>query len=111
MFKWAGRIWRAALEAAPLRLWAMFLAGPVMLLCALWLVTIIKDPSWPETLRSKQLNFLGWALLSFILINAIIIVTLAAARVRGSGPAGVSFEIDADGKDDTHPKVTVEVKE
>lgn len=70
-----------------------------MLACALWLIELIRDPKWPLTLREKQLEFLGWALLAFILINAIIIVTLAAVRVKGSGPGGVSFQIDADDKD------------
>ena len=95
---WIGRLWRAALIAAPLRLWAMMLAGPVMLGCAVWLIELIRDPQWPVTLRDKQLDFLGWALICFIAINAIIIVTLAAARVKATGLGGASIEIDADDK-------------
>lgn len=69
-----------------------------MLGSALWLANWVGDTSWPVELRDKQLDFLGWAMIAFIGINAIIIVTLAAARVRASGPGGTSLEIDADNK-------------
>lgn len=99
--RWIGRLWTALLLAAPLRMWAMILAGPPMLGMAAWLVTIITDAGWPIELRDRQLDFIGWALLCFIGINAVIIVTLAAARVRATGPAGVVVEINSDNQEGT----------
>lgn len=98
-----GRLWNALLKAAPLRLWAMILAGPPLTVSATALVAIIWQGGWPEALRAKQLDFIGWALIGNIALLAIIIVTLAAVRVRGTGPGGTSIEIDADDDD----KVTI----
>lgn len=92
---WPARIWNAALKAAPLRLWAMILAGPTITLGTAALATIIADDAWPLDLRGKQLDFLGWALLICLALIAIIIVSLAAVRVKGTGFGGTSFEIDA----------------
>lgn len=74
-----------------------------MLGCALWLIELIRDASWPEVLRAQQLEYLGWALLSFIFINGIIIVTLAAVRVRWNGPGGIGGEINAENRPSGDP--------
>lgn len=93
---WLGRLWNTLLKAAPLRLWALLSAGPVLTAGAVALVLIVKDPSWPLDLRGKQLDFLGWSLLIVLALIAVIIVTLAAVKVRAAGPGGTSLEIDAD---------------
>ena len=88
--------WRALLAAGPVRLWAMIGAGPPLTLGACGLVWIIWKGGWPASMAGKQLDFLGFALLAVLGIIAVIIVTLAAVKVKGSGPGGLSLEIDAD---------------
>lgn len=89
------RIWDEALKAAPLRLWAMMLAGPPLTLSAIGLTFIVWKGGWPLELASEQLRILGWALMANWLLIGVIIVTLAAVRLSGRGPGGVSFEVNA----------------
>lgn len=88
------RLWNAALRAAPLRLWALMAAGPALSAAAVGLVFIVWRGDWPEALRGKQLDFLGWSLLLVIGLIGVIVVTLAAVKARVSGPGGSGFEID-----------------
>lgn len=103
------KLWHALLRAAPLRLWAMIGAGPALTMGAGWLAWVIWRGGWPAEMAGKQLDFLGFALLGVLAIIAVIIVTLAAVRVKGSGPGGLSLEIDADdgpvsARAETHPQ-------
>ena len=94
---WASRVWNAMLAAAPLRMWALFAAGPVLTLGTAALVLIVKDSSWPEALRERQLEFLGYAMLGSLTIVSIVVITLAAVRVKGK--AGIA-EIEVGGEPD-----------
>jgi hypothetical protein len=100
---WIGRVWSTMLAAAPLRMWALFASAPVLTLGTAALVVIVKSDKWPEALRGRQLEFLGWAMLGALALVGVVVVTLAAVRVKGTGPGGVSVEIDADDE----AKVTV----
>jgi hypothetical protein len=83
------------LTAAPLRMWALFAAGPVLTLGTAALVLIVKDSQWPDRLRERQLDFLGWAMLGSLAIVAVIVITLAAVRVKGR--AGIAeFDVGGD---------------
>lgn len=82
---------------ASIRTWAMFMAGPFLLLFAVWLVFLIRN-GWPLNQASRQLDILGKALWIVLATNAVIIVALAAARVRAGGPGGSSIEISSDGE-------------
>lgn len=93
--KWAGRLWEAMLAAAPLRMWALFAAGPALTLGTGALVWIVKADTWPVELRERQLEFLGWAMLGSLVLVGIIVVTLAAVRVKGR--AGIA-EIEVGGE-------------
>lgn len=88
--------WSTILKAAPLRLWALIASGPVLTAATAAMVLIVKSETWPIELRGQQLEYLGWTLLGCLGLNAVIIITLASARVRGTGPGGTSFEIDSD---------------
>lgn len=97
--------WSSLLKAAPLRLWALIASGPVLTAGTAAMVMIVSDPSWPVALRDRQLEYLGWTLLGCLALIGVVIVTLASARVRGTGPGGTSFEIDSD-DDASAPRVT-----
>lgn len=86
------RIWKGALAAAPLRVWAIVLAGPALSAAAAVMVGIIWRGDWPEELAGKRLDFLGWALLVLLVNVTIIIAALAAVRVKARGMAG-EFEV------------------
>jgi|GEM_PF-3392052 len=94
------RIWNALLKAAPLRLWVLFGAGPIVTIGTAVLVGVVWKgdmTSAPVELAGKRLDFIGWALLILLANFSVIIVTLAAVRVKGSGPGGVGLEIGGDG--------------
>lgn len=89
------RLWRAALHAAPLRVWAIVLAGPALCVAAAALIVIIWRGNWPESLAGNRLDYLGWALLVVLINVTIIIAALAAVRVKASSAAG-QFEVGGD---------------
>lgn len=89
-----GRAWRGALRAAPLRVWAMIFAGPALTVAASGLTLIVWRGPWPAELAGKQLDFLGWTLLAVVALIGVIVAALAAVKVKGAGPGGLSLEID-----------------
>lgn len=89
------RLLRSLNEIASLRTWAMFLAGPPMLAFAAWLVWIVWHGGWPSEQAARQIDILGKALWITLALLGVIIVSLAAAKVRGTGLAGTSFEIES----------------
>lgn len=100
------RLWRALTLAAPVRLWAMILAGPPLTAGAGGLAWIVWRGGWPGYAAKQQLDILGAALLAVLAIIAVIIIALASVSVRASGPGGTSFEVDGDGTADV--KVTAQ---
>lgn len=90
-------------EIASIRTWAMFLAGPPMLLFAGWLVWIVWHGGWPPAQAARQLDILGKALWITLALLAVIIVSLAAAKVRGTGLGGTSFEIESGNNEGRDP--------
>lgn len=94
----AVRLGRAGLRAAPLRMWILFGAGPVLCLYAAALVGIIADGGWLPEHQSQQLSIIGWTLAGVGALIAIVLVTIAKVKVGASGPGGTRLEID--GRDD-----------
>ena len=90
-------------EMASLRTWAMFLAGPPLLVFAAWLVWIVAFGGWPIGQASRQLDILGKALWITLFLLGVIIVSLAAAKVRGTGIGGTSFEIESGNNEGRQP--------
>lgn len=95
------RLWSACLSAAPLRLWALILAGPPLTGFAGVLVWAAWFGPWGADRQEQQLTILGFALYGCLGIIAVIIVSLASVSVKAQGPGGTSFEVDGDGKDPT----------
>jgi len=96
------RILRALNEIASIRTWAMFLAGPPLLAFSAWLVWIVAFAGWPAAQASRQLDILGKALWISLCINAIVVISLAAAKVRAQGLGGTSLDIQS-GDNDGRP--------
>jgi hypothetical protein len=101
---WAARLWKTMLTAAPLRMWALFASGPALTLGTAALVLIVKDSSWPEALRGRQLDFLGYAMLGSLALVGVVVITLAAVRVKGK--AGIA-EIEVGGDSEDTPRAAV----
>ena len=104
-----GRVWRALIAAAPVRLWALIWAGPPLTLGASWLAWIVWRGGWPAALAGKQLEILGYALFAALGLIGVIVVSLASVKVRGQGLGGTSIEIDGDHDDPPAAKATATV--
>lgn len=83
------------LKAAPLRVWAMVLAALPLTASAGVLTLIVWNGGWDKALEGKQLNFLGWTLLVNWALIGVIVVKLADAKLKISGPAGTGAEINS----------------
>lgn len=103
-----GAVFEALIKAATVRTWALIAAGPVQVGFAAWLVTIIAWGGWSTAQEQQRLWFLGTALLTTLGVNAVIVIALAAARVTGHGPGGISLDIASGGEPAPAPaKVTM----
>lgn len=100
------RILRSLNEIASIRTWAMFMSGPPLLVFSGWLVWIVAFGGWPQNQASRQLDILGKALWISLCINAIVVVSLAAAKVRAQGLGGTSLDIQS-GDNDGRPQPSV----
>lgn len=100
-------IFDAMIKAATVRTWALIAAGPVQIGFAAWLVTIIAWGRWLPAQEPQRLWFLGTALLTTLGVNAVIVVALAAARVSGHGPGGISLDIASGAEPPPTNKITV----
>jgi hypothetical protein len=92
------RLWSAMLKAAPVRFWALVAAGPVFTfgVAMLTLLTWLGDmTAKPVELAEKRLDYIGISLIACVLMLGIIVVAVAAVKVRGTGPGGVSLEVAA----------------
>lgn len=90
---------RFALRAAPIRLWAIILAAPVLTVTAVALTLIVWRGGWPVSLAPKQLEILGWTLLANWALIGAIVVALCAVKLKASAPNGINIEIDTDTND------------
>lgn len=95
-----GRIWRALILAAPVRVWAIILAAPPLTAFAGWLVWIVWKGPWPVASADHQLTILGQALLCALALIAIIVIALAAVHVRATLPGG---SVEVGGAEEDRP--------
>jgi hypothetical protein len=101
-----GNIPKAMIAAAPVRLWAMLLAGPPLTAYSIWVVIIVWKGPWSPAMEHDRLQILGLALMCLYALLAIIVVSLAAIRVKATGPGGLAFEADGDTDANTPEKET-----
>lgn len=90
-----------------LKIWALLGAAVVITAASVALVMIVWHGGWPETLRDKQLMYLGISLIFCLGLIAVVVVTLASARLSATGAGGFSINVDADGSDDASASVSV----
>lgn len=82
-----------------LQLWAIIGAAPVATLLVVWMVRIIKAPSWPVALREAQLGILAVVVYALLTILGLVILAIASGLITGvklTGPGGFSAEIETD---------------
>lgn len=91
-----GRVFDRLVGLAPIRLWALILAGPSLTAFALFQMMAIWLGEWPSDLAAKRLDYLGWSLLGTLMMLGVVVAAISAAKVSGKGPGGMEFEIDAD---------------
>lgn len=80
------------------RLYFLFLAGPATLGVIIWAVHIAAEPRWESP--AVQLDILKAVIILLALTHMVIVISMAAVRVSGRGPGGISFDVDADDRDD-----------
>jgi hypothetical protein len=85
---------RQLLLAAPIRLWALILAGPPLTGFAAWLAWMVRH-GWGEVTESQRLAILGDALMLAMVLIGVIVVALAAIKVRAETKLG-SISVDGD---------------
>ena len=78
------------------RLWALICAGPALTVTGALMTLVVWRGGWARELQAQQLTILGWALFANWSLLAVVIVALAAVRVRGQGPGGLEIEITGD---------------
>lgn len=83
-----GGVLRLLLLAAPIRLWALILAGPPLTAFLGWLVWIIWRGSWPLELAGRRLEILGGIAGGLVVLVAIVVVSLAAVKLEAETKLG-----------------------
>lgn len=92
-------VWKELLLAAPIRLWALILAGPALSTMGALLILIIWRGGWPMELRDRQLELLGLLALIYAGLVGVIIVSLAAVKVEAETKLG-KLSVGASERDD-----------
>lgn len=81
------------------RLYFLFLAGPAALAVIVWMSSLVAEPRWDSP--AEQLDILKSVIVILALTHMVIVISMAAVRVSGRGPGGISFDVDSDDHDDT----------
>lgn len=99
-------------QAAPISTWALLGAGMVLSALNVFMVLIIWLGGWSKGREQEQLQYIGIMAIMLSLDIAVVIVSLARARLSAKGLAGTGFEIGAGASDPPAPsgvKVTAEL--
>jgi hypothetical protein len=91
----ASAIFDAMIKAAPVRMWALILAGPVITAIDCGLILIAWLGGWPPALAAEQLRIVGVLAFTHAGIVGTIVIALAAARASARGPGGLSFDVES----------------
>jgi hypothetical protein len=89
---------RQLLLAAPIRLWALILAGPPLTMLAVWIVWLVRY-GWEDGQAQQQLEILGLALYGALGLLAIVMVSLAAVKLEAETRLG-KLSIGRDDEDE-----------
>lgn len=81
-------VWKALLLAAPIRLWALILAGPALCALELIVILIIWRGGWRVEHQALQLQLLGGLAFFQAVSVTVIVVSLAAVKVEAETKLG-----------------------
>lgn len=96
-----GRIWRAMLAAAPVRLWAQIGGAMALTLFVAGVVQIIWLGPWSQTVERARLDALFW-----IAMGALFLILVALAAITqtkfGINASKDGFRADVERDDEPH---------
>jgi len=92
-------VWKSLLLAAPIRLWALILAGPALCALELALILILWRGGWQVEHQALQLKLLGGLAIFQAASVMVIVVSLAAVKVEAETKLG-RLAIGAEREDD-----------
>lgn len=90
------RIWYALLAAAPVKFWASTGCALVMTALATGLVWIVWKGPWPMSQAGRQLDILGKALWTVLVIIGAVVLSFAGQKISAKGLGGSSIDIGND---------------
>lgn len=86
---------RAFAEIAPISTWALFGAGIALSLMLAAMVLVLWLGGWTRASDPQRIWYLGAIALGLALDLAVVIASLAQARLAAHGPGGMSFDISS----------------
>lgn len=89
------------------RAWALVGAGVANLGAVIYVINLVAEARWQ--LPAAQIDTLKLLGIILALTNAVVVIAIAGVGVQAKGPAGFSFDVDSEGKDD-RPQARVEAK-
>lgn len=97
------RFFAAMLAAAPVRLWALIGAAPVITALTIWFALLVRN-NWPIDRAKQQLDYLGVGLIICVVLLGVIVVALAAVRLKAEVLGRAGFEIGGASADVPFPE-------
>lgn len=94
-----GKFVKTVFEHPRFQLWAVWAFGPVALVYSAALVGLVILFPWPEELRGKQLEYIGWALLMCMAFLGLSVFFMSEFIKKLSFQMGaVEFEVETSAK-------------
>lgn len=81
--------------AIPLRMLLIAGAGVVANVLLSWIMVDLMYGHWSKASELERLRYIGWYGFLEIAINAIVVAALTSSKIKGTGPAGLAFEVES----------------
>jgi hypothetical protein len=91
LFKFLDRLF----TAIPLRMLAIIGAGIIASAFLAWLIFDLMYGKWSAHAEPERLRYLGWYGFLQIGIIGVVVAALTSQKIKGTGPAGLAFEIES----------------
>ena len=106
VFKFLDRLF----TAIPLRMLAIIGAGMIASGFLAWLIFDLMYGRWSAHAEPERIRYLGWYGFLQIAIIAIVVAALTSQKIKGTGPAGLAFEIESSDPPPTRVTTTTTVE-